>query len=87
MGKKEEEKVIINERVDGMLKEFEELLRKAIPVKQNAELVNQIIYSGIKDETKEKVIEELLEVSKEAIKWSNQETTENSEQNTTQQKN
>ena len=62
-----EEKVIINDKVDGLLKEFEELLKKAMPVKANADLVNQVIYSTLSEETKEKVIGELLEKSKEAI--------------------
>ena len=82
----EEEKVIINEKIDGMLKEFEEILKKAIPVKQNADVVNQVIYCGLSEETKEKVIEELLEKAKEMMGWNNQETTEDSEQKTTQQK-
>lgn len=64
-----EEKVIINEKIDGLLKEFEEVLKVAMPVKANADLVNQVIYSTLKDETKEKVIEELLETSKEALNW------------------
>lgn len=64
-----EEKVIINERVDGLLKEFEEVLKKIMPAKANADLVNQIIYSTLSEETKEKVIKELLESSKEAIGW------------------
>lgn len=64
-----EEKVIINERVDGLLKEFEELLKVAMPIKANADLVNQVIYSTLSEETKEKVIGELLESSKEAIGW------------------
>lgn len=69
MEEKVEEKKIINDKVDGMLKEFEEVLKKAMPVKANAELVNQVIYSGLKEETKEQVIGELLEASKEAIGW------------------
>lgn len=70
----EEEKVIINDKIDGLLKEFEEVLKVAMPVKANADLVNQVIYSTLKDETKEKVIEELLESSKEMIKWQTKET-------------
>ena len=71
----EEEKVIINEEIDGLLKEFEEVLKKAMPVKANADLVNQVIYSTLKDETKATVIKELLEASKEAIEWQNKEET------------
>lgn len=69
-----EEKKIINDKVDGMLKEFEKLLQRALPVKGNAELVNQILYSPLCDETKEKVIAELLEASKGAIECQEKET-------------
>lgn len=75
----EEEKVIINNKVDGLLKEFEEVLKKVLPVKANADLVNQVIYSTLKEETKEKVIEELLVSSKEVLGW---QTTDVKETNT-----
>jgi flagellar motor switch protein FliG len=75
----EEEKVIINDKVDGLLKEFEEVLKKVLPVKANADLVNQVIYSTLKEETKEKVIEELLVSSKEVLGW---QTTDVKETNT-----
>lgn len=64
---KEEKKVIINERIDGMLKEMESLLGRALPVKNGAEFVNEVIYAPLKEETKEKVIGEILEEMKE--KW------------------
>lgn len=64
---KEEKKVIINEKVDGMLKEIEGLLERALPVKSGAEFVNEVIYAPLKEETKEEVIGEILEEMKE--KW------------------
>lgn len=64
---KEESKVIINERVDGMLKEVEGLLGRALPVKQGAEFINEVLYAPISEETKEKVIEEILRNMKERI--------------------
>lgn len=68
-----EEKVIINDAIDGLLKEFEVVLGKAMPVKANADLVNQVIYSTLSEKTKEQVIRELLESSKEAIGCQNKE--------------
>ena len=47
-----EEKVIINDEIDGLLKEFEEVLKVAMPVKANADLVNQVIYSTLSEQTK-----------------------------------
>jgi len=83
----EEEKVIINDKVDGLLKEFEELLRKVMPVKANADLVNQVIYSTLKEETKEEVIKELLEASKEALECQTKETSLEDSKEDTQQTN
>lgn len=64
---KEEKKIIINERVDSDLQEFEKILGAILPIKGNTELVNNILYSPLSDETKEKVIHELLEDSKKRI--------------------
>ena len=75
MGEEKAEEVIINEEIDGLLKEFEEVLKKAMPVKANADLVNQVIYSTLKEDTKATVIRELLEASKEAIEWQNKKET------------
>ena len=63
----EEKKVIINEKVDGMLKELEGLLQRAIPVKNGAEFINECLYAPLSEETKEKVIAEILEDAKEKL--------------------
>ncbi len=63
----EEKKIIINERVDGMLKELEELLKRALPVKSGAEFINEVLYAPLSDEMKEKIIEEILANVKESL--------------------
>lgn len=63
----EEKKVIINEKIDGMLKELESLLQRAIPVKNGAEFINECLYAPISEETKERVISEILADAKEKL--------------------
>lgn len=82
-----EEKVIINDEIDGLLKEFEEVLKVAMPVKANADLVNQVIYSTLSEQTKANVIRELLESSKEAIKCQFKEMSTEDSKEPTQQTN
>lgn len=67
MEKEEEKKVIINENVDGMLKEVEGLLNRALPVKNGAEFINEVLYAPLKEETKELLIGEILENMKEKL--------------------
>lgn len=67
MAEEKEEKVIINERIDGMLKELEGLLSRAIPVKNGAEFINECLYAPLSEETKEKVIAEILANAKEKL--------------------
>lgn len=63
-----EEKIIINENVNGKLKDFEKILKEVvIPIKSDAEFINQVLYAPLSDETKERIVEELHEDMKKRV--------------------